>query len=421
MDTSKIHININIPKAYPEQSEFIDDVVKRKVIRAGRRGGKTYGAAIAATIALTNHKRVLYAVPTNDQKEQFWFLVKHIMGNAIDAGVYVKNETGSFIELPGTRERIKSKTAWNADSLRGDYADLLILDEFQLMNENAWGLVGAPMLLDNDGDAVFIYTPPSLHSRSTSKARDPQHAAKLYKRAKADKSGRWKTYSFPSHKNPHISKEALAEITKDMTSLAYRQEILAIDVDEAPGAQWTREIIEKSRVFKAPQMERIVVGVDPSTTTSGDEAGIVVAGQQGDHFYILADNSIQGSPVTWAKQAVTSYNQHRADRLIAEKNNGGEMVSLTIATVDDTIPVKLVHASRGKQTRAEPISAIYEQGRCHHVGEFPFLEDELCMWIPGDKSPNRLDALVWAMTELTGQVVQDVIITYNDRVNISPF
>src|SRR5665648_471414 len=97
---------------------------------------------------------------------------------------------------------------------RGDYADLLILDEFQLMSESAWDEVGAPLLLDNNGDAVFIYTPPSLHSRSASKARDPQHAAKLFKRAAADTSGRWATFTFSSHENPYLSKVALADITR---------------------------------------------------------------------------------------------------------------------------------------------------------------------------------------------------------------
>jgi len=102
----------------------------------------------------------------------------------------------------------------------------------------------------------------------------------------------------------------------------------------------------------------------------------------------------------WATAAVTAYHKLKADRIIAEANNGGEMVALTIAQVDSTVPVELVHASRGKQTRAEPIAAQYEQGRVHHVGVFEALEDEMCLWIPGDASPNRMDALVWALTEL---------------------
>jgi phage terminase large subunit-like protein len=393
--------NVYLPELHPEQKKFVLSLAKRKIVRAGRRGGKTIGAADLAVERFLEGTRVLYAVPTSEQKDQFWYTVKHILREPLDAGVFRKSENECFIELENTRQRIKAKTAWNADTLRGDFAGLLILDEYQSMNEDAWGRVGAPMLLDNDGDALFIYTPPSLASRSVSKATDPRHAAKMFKMAQADTSGRWQAFTFSSHANPHISEEALAEIAQDMTSLAYRQEILAEDIDEAPGAQWTRKIIEDYRVRIAPQLERVVVGVDPSATTTGDEAGIIVAGKAGENYYILADRSIQGSPDTWARAVVDAYHDSEADNIIAEKNQGGEMVTLTIKTVDNSVPVKLVHASRGKQVRAEPISALYEQGRVHHVGGFPKLEDELCLWMPGDKSPNRLDALVWAMTELS--------------------
>jgi hypothetical protein len=321
--------------------------------------------------------------------------------------VFRKNESDHTIELVGTEQRIKAKTAWNADTLRGDYADDLYLDEWQLHNEEAWEVVGAPMLLDNDGDAVFIYTPPSLKSRSVSKANDPQHAAKLFKKAKErEKEGqRWATYHFSSHDNPHISATALSEITSDMTALAYRMEINAEDVDEAPGALWTRDLVETTRRVKAEgDYSRVVVGVDPSATATGDEAGIVTVGRVGTRAigqgYVIDDNSVQGSPKTWATAAVTAYHKHKADCIVAEKNNGGEMVSTVIETVDPKVKVKLVHASRGKQTRAEPISSLYEHDRGHIIGTFTALEDEMCLWEPGDESPNRLDAMVWAFTEL---------------------
>jgi len=267
------------------------------------------------------------------------------------------------------------------------------------------------MLLDNNGNAVFIYTPPSLRSRSASKARDPQHAAKMFKKARELMNGgstRWAAFHFTSMDNPHLSKEALEDITEDMSSLAYRMEILAEDIDEAPGALWTRKMIEDNRVTSAPeQLHRIVVAVDPSTTSTGEEAGIVVCGKRGDEGYVLADESLQGSPLTWAKTAVQAYHDHEADLIVAEKNQGGEMVETTIHQVDPDVPVKLVHASRGKQARAEPISAKTEKGKIHHVGSFPLLEDELCLWIPGDPSPNRLDAKVWGMTELIGKQAFD--------------
>lgn len=388
---------------HPRALAFIRSTAKRRIVRAGRRGGKTTSAARVAVERFCKGGRVLYATPTSDQLDAFWHEVKRSLADALDLGVLYKNESLHVIELLGTKQRIRAKTAWNADTLRGDYADLLILDEWQLMDEDAWELVGAPMLLDNDGDAVFVYTPPSLRSRSVSKARDPRHAAKMYAAAEKDMTGRWRAFHFTSHDNPYISQTALREITGDMTNLAYRQEILAEDIDEVPGAPWKRSVIEDTRVGAHPGLVRVVVGVDPAGASGpeSDETGIVVAGLGADgHGYVLDDRSLQGSPAGWASAAVTGYYAHRADRIIGEVNNGGEMVGYTIATIDGSVAYKAVHASRGKLTRAEPIAALYEQGRVHHVGAFPDLEDQMCTWVPGDKSPDRMDALVWALTEL---------------------
>ena len=393
-------LTISLPTPHSKQIAFIESPAQRKVIRAGRRGGKTVGVSIYAVQRFLAGKRILYAAPTQEQVDRFWVQVTRALQEPIDAGVFYKNETKHIIELPNTEQRIRAKTAWNADSLRGDYADELIMDEFQLIAEDAWNTVGAPMLADNNGNAIFIYTPPSLHSRSVSKASDPQNAAKMFKRAAADTSGRWAAFNFTSYDNPYISKEALDDLAQDMTSVAYRMEIMAEDLNEAPGALWKRSDIDAARVLQAPAFDRVVVGVDPSATAGGDEAGIITAGRTGDDYYTIADDSVQGSPQTWARAAVTAYHRHKADVLVAEDNNGGEMVEAVIKQVDATVNVKRVHASRGKATRAEPIAAISEQGRDHHVGAFPALEDELCLWMPGDASPNRLDAKVWALTEL---------------------
>ena len=159
---TKPNLQVILPVPHPKQRDFLDSRAKRKVIRAGRRGGKTVGAAIMALEHFRAGKRVLYATPTSDQLDKFWTEVTMALGQLTGKGILRKNETEHFIEMPGTTNRIRAKTAWNADTLRGDYADLLILDEYQLMNEDTWNVVGMPMLLDHDGDAVFIYTPPSL-------------------------------------------------------------------------------------------------------------------------------------------------------------------------------------------------------------------------------------------------------------------
>jgi len=185
-----------------------------------------------------------------------------------------------------------------------------------------------------------------------------------------------------------------------------RQELAGEILDDNPDALWQRSQIEALRVTKHPELIRVVVAIDPAVSTGEEsaETGIIVAGialQMGAmHGFVLDDLTIKGSPEQWAKAAATGYYKQSADRVIGEANNGGDMVESTVRVVDSTIPFKLVHASKGKYTRAEPVSALYEQGRIHHVGFFPDLEDQLCEWVPGDKSPDRLDALVWAITEL---------------------
>jgi phage terminase large subunit-like protein len=190
-------------------------------------------------------------------------------------------------------------------------------------------------------------------------------------------------------------------VTKYEGTRLGRQELNAEILEDNPGALWKRDELDKHRLLKAPDLTRVVVAIDPSVTTEGDEAGIIVAGIDATGAgYVLDDLSLQASPDKWARAAVVGYHGHKGDRIVAETNNGGEMVELTLRTVDPSIPYTAVHASRGKLTRAEPVAALYEQGKVHHVGAFSQLEDELCEWVPGMPSPNRMDALVWALTDL---------------------
>jgi predicted phage terminase large subunit-like protein len=173
---------------------------------------------------------------------------------------------------------------------------------------------------------------------------------------------------------------------------------------DAEGALWQRENITTHRVVEAPEMVRVVVGVDPAATSkaTSDETGIIVAGLGIDQrYYILDDASLRASPDGWGTAAVAAYHRYQADRIVAETNNGGEMVEHVIRTVDKSVPYKGVHASRGKQTRAEPIAALYEQGRVSHVGHHSQLENQMCTWVPGMPSPDRIDSMVWALTELS--------------------
>jgi phage terminase large subunit-like protein len=182
-----------------------------------------------------------------------------------------------------------------------------------------------------------------------------------------------------------------------------RQELEGEDLDDNPDALWSREGIDACRLREAPELVRVVVAIDPAVTSTAesDETGIVVAGLGTDgRGYVLADRSGRFKPDAWARRAVEAYHEHRADRIVAEGNQGGEMVTHVLTTVEQGLPIRIVHATRGKATRAEPIAALYEQGRVSHVGGLPQLEDQLCTWMPGGSSPDRLDALVWALTEL---------------------
>lgn len=178
---------------------------------------------------------------------------------------------------------------------------------------------------------------------------------------------------------------------------------LLMDVD---GALWNRDTLEKTRVNKVPcQIVRVVVAVDPAVgggNRMGAETGIIVAGLGEDgHCYILDDASVgTHDPKVWAYQTVAKFSHYGADLIVAESNNGGEMVKSTIHTQDENLPVKLIFASKGKYTRAEPVSNLYSNNKVHHVGMYADLEDQLCSWTPGDVSPDRLDACVWAVSEL---------------------
>jgi phage terminase large subunit-like protein len=182
-----------------------------------------------------------------------------------------------------------------------------------------------------------------------------------------------------------------------------RQELEGEILDDVPGALWHRGLIEMLRVSVAPELTRIVVAIDPSATSteSADEAGVVVAGVDAlGEGYILDDLSARTSPSLWAAAAVSAYHTRKADRIVAEVNNGGEMVEALLRVTAPSVSYKAVTATHGKTTRAEPIAALYEQGRVHHVGAFEALEDQMCSWVPGEKSPDRMDALVWALTDL---------------------
>jgi len=202
-----------------------------------------------------------------------------------------------------------------------------------------------------------------------------------------------------------------------------QQELYAAVLDEMPGALWTRERIQQARIKDipvdklapagaysrrlklVPALRRIAVAIDPAVTADeeSNETGIIAGAidtQSPPHAYIFADLSGRWSPEVWGRYAVGILHALQGDRIIAETNQGGLLVERNLRVIAPNVPYKGVHATQGKRTRAEPVAALYEQGRIHHVGVFPELEDQLCTWLPGEASPDRLDALVWLLWDL---------------------
>ncbi len=189
-----------------------------------------------------------------------------------------------------------------------------------------------------------------------------------------------------------------------------QQEIYADILSDSKRALWSRDVINDFRLENSPakdvmkRCDRIVVGIDPAVgdKKENDETGVIVAGATNDTGWVLEDGSMsQARPQTWADRAINLFHKYQADKIIAETNQGGQMVEQTLRTIDSNIPYKGVRASKGKRTRAEPVAALYEQGKVHHVGVLGTLEDQLVTWEPGQtKSPDRLDALVYALSEL---------------------
>lgn len=227
-----------------------------------------------------------------------------------------------------------------------------------------------------------------------SRADDPTDTAVVITRATTDE-------------NPHLAASVRADLYEAYggTRLG-RQELAGELLEDVDGALWTPAALEamhEARPAQLPDMRRLVVAVDPSGTSGGDECGIVVAGLGADRRgYVLADASLRGSPQEWGEAAVAAYHRHHADRLLAEVNFGADMVRYVIETVDRRVVFKALRASRGKVQRAEPVAALYEQGRISHADWFPALETQMTTWVPGesDFSPDRVDALVWALSEL---------------------
>ncbi len=281
-------------------------------------------------------------------------------------------------------------TADKPDRFRGKQHEALWADELAAWRyPEAWDQAMLGLRIGPDPRAVITTTPRPTRLIRELVANPDCHTT------------RGSTYENKTNLHPSFFATIIRKY--EGTTLG-RQELDAEILDSVEGALWTRALIDATRVDHAPPCRKKVVAVDPNVSSEehANEAGIVVCGWDHVtlHGFVLEDATEVGGPDAWTRRAIRAYHEHSADRIVAEKNNGGELVRIAIHSVDPAVPVKLVTASQSKRTRAEPVAMLYEQGRVHHAGTFPDLEDQLVTWTPIDDSPDRLDAMVWGLTEL---------------------
>lgn len=287
-------------------------------------------------------------------------------------------------------------TADEPERLRGKQHDRLWGDELAAWRYGvkAYDQAMLGLRLGRDPRAVFTTTPKpvTVVSKLMAAAKKPNSTVVV-------RGG--STYDNRDNLAPAFFDKVIT--TYEGTRLG-RQELQGELLEDIEGALWTLDSIDAHRLAELPEgvdLTRVVVAVDPPGTADGAECGIIVAGLGSDkRGYVLADCSRRGSPNEWATSVVAAYDKHDADAVVIEVNQGGDMATNTLRMVRPRLPIKEVHASRGKATRAEPISALYAQGHVSHVGSFPALEDQMTQWVPGMPSPDRMDANVWGLTLL---------------------
>lgn len=395
-------IRLRLSKPHEAQAQVLAESRRFNVIVAGRRWGKSKWGIRLVSDKLLAGEPVGWMSPTYKNLSDHWRgiveTLKTVTRNKNESEHRLELITGGVLDM------------WSLDapdSIRGRHYARIVVDEAAMVHglKDIWDLVLRPTLIDLQGDAYFLSTP-----------RGKNDFAEFYARGTDEADESWMSWRFPSSTNPYLPASELEDMRLHNTARAFEQEVEARFIDEVSGALWKYALIDANRVPVAPQLARIVVAIDPavSTNANSDETGIVAAGVTAgelQHGYVLADKSGTYSPEGWARTAIDLYHELKADHIVAEANQGGDMVRFTLRTVDPQVPVKLVHASRGKQTRAEPIVALDEQGRVHHVGTLPDLETQMTTWSPVDDkdSPDRVDARVWALSELMLKKARKVV------------
>ena len=390
----------------------VPDNVKYIIVTKGRRFGATRGAAHAFIEWALEGKHLLWGdtIHSNIDRyfERYFIPALKLLPNNIVWNYQKKEKKLNIGPFDGY---IDFRSADRPENWEGFGYDVIFLNEAGIILKNKYLYANSvlPMLLDNERSRLIAIGVPKGKILKD-KAEHPFYT--LYKTAKSGAPG-YKLFEYSSYDNPLLSKDEIAELEKEINRMSpgmVEQEIYGHFVDNVAGTLWSAEYFKY--VSEVKGLRRIVIGVDPSGSASGDEVGIVAAGiDERGFLFVLSDLSGHYTPLQWGNIVVNLYRQLQADVVVVEKNFGGDMVKSNIHTIDRAVRLKEVFASRAKQIRAEPVVALYEQGNVFHKSGLLNLENEMLSWVPGlGASPNRIDALVWAVTELMSKKTEFEVI-----------
>lgn len=388
---------------HPGQQDVEECDARFIVLACGRRWGKSVFLANRAARRAVAGQRYGWFAPNYKYMEDAWREVESILYPIKTQS----NKTERRIEVEGGGS-VEFWTLEDENAGRSRFYHEVGIDEAGMVStlETTWMESIRATLTDYQGSAIFAGTPKGTN-----------FFAKAFKMGLSDEFPDWKSFQKPTSSNPHLPPEEILDAKSQMPLRAFRQEYLAEFLEEAEGALWRREWFDSFRVPDIPEnvvLEHVVVAADPATTSNPDSDlhGCVVAGVGSDaRYYVLNDLSASLTPSEYAKLLVKAWMHYRADCIVIETNQGGDWLASLIRTVSTQVPIRMVHAKKGKHVRAEPVAALYEMGMVSHVDgktlHLSKMEDEMATWDPQDlkmESPNRLDACVYAIAQLSGKL-----------------
>jgi len=394
-------IEIKRPKFADYQKKIIESKKRFTVTEASTKCGKTYSHIF--WLFEEAHKgssgfEYWWVAPVFSQAE---IAFKRLMRKVIESGAYIINISKLSITTPyGTI--ITFKSADNPSTLYGENVHAFVFDEYSRAKEEAWFALRTTITYTK-AKGKFIGNVIAKNwawdlARKAERGEDPDFEY-------------FKVTAYQAVDAGILSADEIEQARKDLPSRVFKM-LYEADFAEIQGALWDWEMIDTCRITQSelPDLVHIAVAIDPAVTSnaSSDETGIIIGGRDAvGHIYILDDLSGIYSPQGWAARALHGYTTWKADRIVAEVNNGGDLVETVIRNIDHNVSYKGVHASRGKMIRAEPVVALYEQKRVHHVGTLLKLEDQMTSWAGsmGEKSPDRVDALVWVVSFLSQEKI----------------